>query len=41
MKNDFIENFVIRRIVEISIVNIVIMVFNIVLFLFELENINL
>ena len=41
MKNDFTENFAIRRIVEISIVNTAITASNIALFLFELENINL
>lgn len=41
MKNDFTQNFAIRRIVEISIVNTVITASNIALFLFELENINL
>ena len=41
MKNDFTENFALRRIVEISIVNTAITASNIALFLFELENINL
>lgn len=41
MKNDFTENFALRRIVEKSIVNTAITASNIALFLFELENINL
>ena len=41
MNNDFTENFAIRRIVEISIVNTAITASNIAFFLFELEYINL